>query len=94
VKHNSHSPATKVIRCISGTILNLLLLAYSLPVLARGGHSHGSGAEFGSGSSAASQQVSVDAQTAQRLGIKVEPAKRQRLAVGIKTTGQIDWSLD
>jgi membrane fusion protein, heavy metal efflux system len=90
VMHNSHSQAAKAIRCISGSILNLLLLAYSVPVLAGGGHSHGSGAEFNSGSSTASQQVSVDAQTAQRLGIKVEPAKRQRLAVGIKTTGQIE----
>lgn len=32
----------------------------------------------------------MDAQTAKRLGIKVEPAKRHRLAVGIKTTGQIE----
>lgn len=89
--HNSHSQAAKAIRCISGTLLNLLLLAYSVPVLAGGGHSHGSGAEFGSSSSGAgSQQVSVDAQTARRIGIKVEPAKRQRLAVGIKTSGQIE----
>ncbi len=32
----------------------------------------------------------MDAQTAQRLGIKIEPVKRQSLAVGIKTTGQIE----
>ncbi|WP_373530840.1 efflux RND transporter periplasmic adaptor subunit, partial [Nostoc sp.] len=32
----------------------------------------------------------VDADTAKRLGIKVEPVQRQRLAIGIKTTGQIE----
>ena len=34
--------------------------------------------------------IQVDADTAKRLGIKVEPVQRQQLAVGIKTTGQIE----
>lgn len=38
----------------------------------------------------ASDAIQVDAQTTKRLGIKVEPVTRQRLAVGIKTTGQIE----
>ncbi|MBA3922801.1 MAG: efflux RND transporter periplasmic adaptor subunit, partial [Nostocaceae cyanobacterium] len=38
----------------------------------------------------ASNTIQVDAETTKRLGIKVEPVTRQRLAVGIKTTGQIE----
>jgi cobalt-zinc-cadmium efflux system membrane fusion protein len=34
--------------------------------------------------------IQVDADTAKRLGIKVESVKRQQLAIGIKTTGQIE----
>lgn len=34
--------------------------------------------------------IQVDSETAKRLGIKVEPVTRQPLAVGIKTTGQIE----
>jgi len=32
--------------------------------------------------------IQVDAETMRRLGLKVEPVSRQRLAFGIKTTGQ------
>jgi cobalt-zinc-cadmium efflux system membrane fusion protein len=76
------------IRCVSGTLASLLLLASPAAVLAHGGH----GNEFQEGTQAtgASSSIQVDAQTAKRLGIKVEPAKRQRLAVGVKTTGQIE----
>ncbi|MBP5973022.1 efflux RND transporter periplasmic adaptor subunit [Brasilonema sp. CT11] len=76
------------IRCVSGTLASLLLFASPAAVLAHGGH----GNEFqgGSEASSAASSIKVDAQTAKRLGIKVEPAKRQRLAVGIKTTGQIE----
>lgn len=75
------------IRCVSGTLLSLFLLTPSTIVLAHGGH----GDEFkGGNETAETGSVNVDAQTAQRLGIKVEPVKRQRLAVGIKTTGQIE----
>jgi cobalt-zinc-cadmium efflux system membrane fusion protein len=57
-------------------------------VLAHSGH----GEHFQAGSEAteAAGSIQVDAQTAKRIGIKVEPVNRQRLAVGIKTTGQIE----
>jgi membrane fusion protein, heavy metal efflux system len=73
---------------LSGAILSLLLLANPAVVLAHGGH----GNEFQGGSEANSTTtaIQVDTETAKRLGIKVEPVKRQPLAVGIKTTGQIE----
>jgi len=77
------------LRCVSGAILSLILLATPAVVLAHAGHgAH----EFQSRSEAAqpSDAIQVDAETAKRLGIKVEPVKRQQLAVGIKTTGQIE----
>ncbi|MCC5668368.1 efflux RND transporter periplasmic adaptor subunit [Nostoc sp. CHAB 5784] len=75
-------------RCVSGTLLSLLLLASPIVVLAHGGH----GNEFQgeSGVTPTTGSIQVDTQTAQRLGIKVEPVKRQQLVVGIKTTGQIE----
>jgi len=79
----------KAIRCVSGPLLSLLLLTTPAAVLAHGGH----GDEFHRGGKAAPAQqeaISVDAETAKRLGIKVERAIQQRLAVGIKTTGQIE----
>ncbi|BAY09690.1 efflux RND transporter periplasmic adaptor subunit [Calothrix sp. NIES-2098] len=80
--------APTVIRSVSGTLLSLLILANPAVVLAHGGH----GNEFQSGGEATqtATPIQVDAQTAKRLGIKVEPVKRQPLAVGIKTTGQIE----
>ncbi|GJD19962.1 hypothetical protein RIVM261_049180 [Rivularia sp. IAM M-261] len=72
----------------SSAILGLLLLTTSTPVIAGAGHDHSGASEFQSGGE--SSPVNVDAQTAQRLGIKVEPAKKQALDVGIKTTGQIE----
>lgn len=73
---------------ISGAILSLVLLTPPTAVLAHGGH----GDEFQGGSEASqtTDSIQVDADTAKRLGIKVEPVKSQRLAVGIKTTGQIE----
>ncbi len=85
---DSYSKLSTNIHYISGTLLSLLLVASPASVLAHGGH----GNEFqgvrevSSGTTA----IQVDAQTAKRLGIKVEPVKRQPLAVGIKTTGQIE----
>ena len=72
----------------SGILLSLLLFIDPVAVLAHGGH----GDEFKGGSEATENtgSISVDAETARRLGIKVEPVKAQRLAVGIKTTGQIE----
>jgi len=83
-----HSPPT-VTRCISGTLLSLLLLTTApVKVLAHGGH----GDEFQGGSQAtqAVGAIQVDAETAKRMGLKVEPVSRQRLAFGIKATGQIE----
>ncbi|MEA5594095.1 efflux RND transporter periplasmic adaptor subunit [Rivularia sp. UHCC 0363] len=81
------SQQSTAIRCIFGTFLSLSLLA-PLSVMAHAGH----GDEFQSGSDAAGtpSSVQVDIDTANRLGIKVEPAKKQRLDIGIKTTGQIE----
>ncbi|MFS0514159.1 efflux RND transporter periplasmic adaptor subunit [Nostoc sp. UIC 10607] len=75
-------------RCVSGTLVSLLLLASPVAVLAHAGH----GDEFHqeSETTPATSSIQVDAETAKRLGIKVEPVKSQRLAVGIKTTGQIE----
>ncbi len=83
---NSQLPSAN--RCISFAILSFILLATPAAVLAHAGH----GDEFHPGSEASQSNASiqVDAQTAKRLGIKVEPVKKQRLAVGIKTTGQIE----
>ena len=53
------------------------------------GHA-GHGNEFQVGGPATSQTVKVDALTAERLGIKVEPARRQALAIALKTTGQVE----
>lgn len=75
-------------RCVSGAILSLILFTAPTAVLAHAGH----GDEFHQATEAsqAASSIQVDAETAKRLGIKVEPVTRQRLAVGIKTTGQIE----
>ena len=78
--------------CISGAIVSLAILIapVTVPVitLAHGGH----GDEFHTGSEATqtTDSIQVDAETAKRLEIKVEPVKRQRLAVGLQATGQIE----
>ncbi|MCW5318342.1 efflux RND transporter periplasmic adaptor subunit [Nostoc sp. KVJ3] len=56
--------------------------------MAHGGH--GNEFQAGSDATATNNSIQVDADTAKRLGIKVEPVQHQRLAVGIKTTGQIE----
>lgn len=85
---NLRSQTAIAIRTSSGTILSVFLLAYPAAVLAHGGH----GDEFHQESQAtqSTASIQVDAQTAQRIKIKIEPVKRQKLAVGIKTTGQIE----
>ncbi len=85
---SSSSQIPVAIAKVSGTLLSVILLATPLSVLAHGGH----GEDFQGGSEAtvAPGSIQVDAQTAKRLGIKVEPVNRQRLAVGLKTTGQIE----
>jgi membrane fusion protein, heavy metal efflux system len=74
---------------VSSAILSLLLLTAPTAVKAGAGHDH-SGASSFQGGSDANSPVNVDAQTAQRLGIKTEAAQKQPLALGIKTTGQIE----
>lgn len=90
--HNQHSLNTPLpVRdhiCLL-CLLCLTLLATPKVVLAHSGH----GEEFQGGNEANSVQqnaIQVDAETTKRLGIKVEPVTSQRLAVGIKTTGQIE----
>lgn len=84
--HRSHTPVTA--RFISGTLLSLLLLTPSVQVLAHAGH----GNEFQGGSQPTQSvgAIQVDTETARRMGLKVEPVSRQRLAFGIKTTGQVE----
>ncbi len=85
---NSYFKPPTAISSVSGTLLSLILLATPAVVLAHGGH----GDEFKAGGEATQTtgSIQVDAETAKRLGIRVEPVKRQGLAVGIKTTGQIE----
>lgn len=73
---------------ISGALLSLLLLTTSVEVLAHGGH----GNEFQGGSQPAQSvgAIQVDTDTARRMGLKVESVSRQRLAFGLKTTGQLE----
>jgi membrane fusion protein, heavy metal efflux system len=85
---NSYSKSSITICYVSRILLSLLLISSPAVVLAHAGH----GNEFKGGSEAtgSASAVQVDAQTAKRLGIKVELVKSQRLAVGIKATGQIE----
>jgi cobalt-zinc-cadmium efflux system membrane fusion protein len=79
----------QVVHLVMSAVLSIGLLPSNADmVMAHAGH----GDQFHQGSSATSEvgSVNVDAQTAQRLDIKVEPARRQTLALGIKTTGQIE----
>ena len=73
----------------SGILLSFSLFIDPVAVFAHAGH----GNEFHESGGDAAQipaAISVDAETSKRIGIKVEPVKAQRLAVGIKTTGQIE----
>jgi len=57
-------------------------------VLAHAGHGNEFHADTPSAEAAGA--IQVDRETAKRLGLKVEPVSRQRLAFGIKTTGKIE----
>jgi cobalt-zinc-cadmium efflux system membrane fusion protein len=78
------------LRYVSLTMLSLLLLNTPTTVLAGAGHDHTGASSFQGGGSKATGSVEVEAETAKLLGVKVESVQRQRLAVGIKTTGQIE----
>ncbi|KAM3097589.1 efflux RND transporter periplasmic adaptor subunit [Phormidesmis sp. 146-35] len=86
---SQHAHRLKTVRSVSGTLLGLLLLAAPVhKLLAHGGH----GDEFQGGSQPAQSAgaIQVDAETANRMGLKVEPVSRQQLAFGVKATGQIE----
>ncbi|HEY9862467.1 MAG TPA: biotin/lipoyl-binding protein, partial [Candidatus Obscuribacterales bacterium] len=74
---------------LTSTLLSLLLLSAPIQSLAHKGHGD---SEFQGDSQAtqAAGAIPVDAKTAQIMGLKVEPVARQRLAFGLKTTGQIE----
>jgi len=71
---------------VSGALFGLMLL--TLPVLAHVGH----GDEFQGGGKASqsASAIKVDAETAKRIGLKVEAVTRQPLSFGIQATGQIE----
>ncbi len=74
---------------VSGALLSLLLLTAPLEVFAHVGH----GDEFQGGNATQSADaINVDAATAERMGLKVEPVARQALAFGVQATGQIEAS--
>ena len=77
-----------IISSFSGSLFSLILLSSPAAVFAHAGH----GNEFHQSSETTQTPaaISVDAETAKRLGIKISPATRQRLDIGIKTTGQIE----
>ena len=85
---HKYAQSAAIISRFSGTLFSLILLSSPAAVFAHAGH----GDEFHqSGETTQTPAaISVDAETAKRLGIKVSPAARQRLDIGIKTTGQIE----
>ena len=87
ISNRSHSLA--FLGSVSLVMVQLVLLTAPTAVLAGGGHAHGGGSEFQSGSEPTGS-IEVDAETAKQLDIKVEPVTRQRLDIGLKTTGQIE----
>ncbi len=82
-----HFSKLKRYTCIS--FLSFMMLAIAKPAISGQGHNHGSSA-FESEGNESVKAVKVDPKIAQNLGIRVEPTKRQRLAVAIKTPGQIE----
>jgi cobalt-zinc-cadmium efflux system membrane fusion protein len=68
--------------------MSLLCFSVSSSVLAHSGH----GNEFkgGSQSAASTNAIKVDPATAKRMGLQTVTVTRQRLSIGIKTTGQLE----
>jgi len=85
---HKYAPSPAIISSFSGTLFSLILLSSPAVVLAHAGH----GDEFHHSGETTQipATISVDAETSKRIGIKVESVKAQRLAVGIKNTGQIE----
>jgi membrane fusion protein, heavy metal efflux system len=71
-------------------VLSLLSLwvSFSPAASSQGGHNHG--ASLGGKGKTGSSEVTIDAATAQSLGIKVAPVQRQKLPIEIVATGQIE----
>jgi cobalt-zinc-cadmium efflux system membrane fusion protein len=74
---------------LAGVLFSGLLVSQPTLVLAGAGHDHGSN-QFQQADSSSIKSVEVDGEMIKRLGLKIEPAKRQRLLLGIKTNGQIE----
>jgi cobalt-zinc-cadmium efflux system membrane fusion protein len=79
---------SNTLRQFSGALLSFTLFLAPVAAVAHRGH----GDEFHSGEQAAQSinNIEVDVETAKRIGLKVEPVTLQRLAVGIKATGEIE----
>ncbi|MBW4546349.1 MAG: efflux RND transporter periplasmic adaptor subunit [Symplocastrum torsivum CPER-KK1] len=88
MRQSDRSQLPAPLGCVSFALLSLILLTTPVAVLAHGGH--GNEFQHTDEASQATGSIQVDAEIAKRLGIKVEPVKRQQLVVGIKTTGQIE----
>jgi membrane fusion protein, heavy metal efflux system len=71
-------------------VLSLLSLwvSFSPAAFSQGGHNHG--ASLGGKGKTGSSEVTINAATAQSLGIKVAPVQRQKLPIEIVATGQIE----
>ncbi len=72
------------------TLLSLLSvwLSFSPNALSRDGHSHGH--EFGGTEQAGNREFTIDAATAQSLGIRATSVQKRRLSIEIVATGQIE----
>lgn len=90
IMSSNRTRPSSAFRRLSGTLLSLILLSAPTAALAHGGH----GDEFQGGDHAAqpTDGIQVDADTAKRIGLKVESVAKQQLAIGIKATGQIEAS--
>lgn len=87
--HRSQRLRLSTLSRLAVSLLSLLVLATPIEVFAHKGH----GDEFHQNESAQSVgAIEVDAATAERIGLKVEPVKRQPLAFGVEATGQIEAS--
>jgi len=83
------STTSTITRQTAGTLLMLLLFTVPLKAFAGAGHDHGSN-QFQQADGGSMKRVEVDEAMAKRLGLKIEPATRQRLLFGIKTNGQVE----
>ncbi|MCC5900202.1 MAG: efflux RND transporter periplasmic adaptor subunit, partial [Phormidium sp. BM_Day4_Bin.17] len=78
------------------SLLGFLLLTAPMALLAHPGHDHGAEFESDSPSMAApsSQGIEVDGDTAQQLGLVVEPVRREFLELGMRATAEIEAEPD